>query len=103
MGEPTDTEFLSASPLLLAPIMVQANGTTYARDNAWSGTNSPNAPATSDSLSCNSWTTSSASVGGVSGSNSFVGNGLRWLNGGHTALQLHGREALLPAGPLSAP
>jgi hypothetical protein len=42
-------------------------------------------------------------VGGVSGSNSFVGNGLRWLNGGHTALQLHGREALLPAGPLSAP
>jgi hypothetical protein len=96
---PTDTEFLSASPLLLAPIMVQANGTTYARDNAWSGTNSPNAPATSDSLSCNSWTTSSASVGGVSGSNSFVGNGLRWLNEGAPLCSFTGVKLYCLQGP----
>lgn len=78
----TDTEFLSATPILLAPIMVHANPNSYIRTTIWTGAGSPTAVALGDGYCCNNWTSNSSAVGGVNGANEFTGTGNRWLTEG---------------------
>lgn len=78
----TDTDLLSMTPTLLAPIVVQANGTTHWGGNVWTGSNTPTTAASGDNGSCTSWTSSNPALGGVSGSNAFLANSIRWLNEG---------------------
>ncbi len=81
----TDTEFLSATPVLLAPIMAHANPNSYIRSGIWTGTNSPTALSPGDGYCCNNWTTNTASSAGINGANEFTGNANRWLSEGQPA------------------